>query len=186
MLPLVKAYYAARATGYPIQFAPSSNGNMQIAVEFKVEDHAELAGDTITWIGHFTDDTAERTLESLQIAGWQGEDVSELAGRPGNDVLPDQVSLACDVEEYKGEQLLRVQWVNRPKRHFKFKQEADPGELRALGARLRATAKAVRAQGGASRQAGSSSGKRSSGGSGSGGGGVDHPNAPGNRDDIPF
>jgi uncharacterized membrane protein YgcG len=190
MLPLVKAYYAARASVTPISFGETTKDGetrYQIAVEFQIEDHPEFAGETITWIGHFTDATAERSLESLQVAGWQGEDVSELKGVPGNEVLPDVVSLACDVDDYDGKQRLKVQWVNRPRGHFQFKQEADPGALRALGARLRATAKSVRAQGGAPRK--SSSGGGSGGGYRSGGGGADHPNAPGgarDRDDIPF
>lgn len=180
MLPLVKAYYAAKASGSPITFGESKNGNVQIAVEFEV-DHPEFSGETITWIGHFTDATAERTLESLQIAGWKGEDVAELLGVVGSESLPDVVSLACDVEEYEGKQQLRVQWVNRPRGHFKFQQEADPGALRALGARLRSTVKSLRAGGGQQRQR--SVARQASADAG---GGTTHPNAPGNRDDIPF
>ncbi len=194
MLPLVKASYPARATATPIKFGETSKdgeARYQIAVEFQIDvtdDRADLdeyAHDTITWIGHFTDATAERTLESLQIAGWKGEDVSELAGVPGSDVLQDQVSLACDVDDYEGKSRLKVQWVNRPRTHFAFKQEASADSLRALGARLRATAKAVRAGGGQKRQrtdrqpAGGGLAQRGYGGNGG------RANAPGDRDDVP-
>ena len=101
-LPMTKGYYNARASGAPITFGRSENGNTQIAVEFVIEDE-EYAGETITWVGHFTDKTAERTIESLQIAGWQGEDVSELGDVPGSSVMPEAVSLTCEAEEYNGE-----------------------------------------------------------------------------------
>lgn len=189
MLPLVKAYYPARASASPIIFGETvkdGETRYQVAVEFQVEtteEHPELAefvGETITWVGHFTDKTAERSLESLQIAGWNGEDVSELNGQSGATALPDVVSLACDVDTYDGQQRLKVEWVNRPRSRFKFNQEADEGGLRALGARLRSTAKALRAGGGAQRK------PRQQSTGGGNGGSQPHPNAPGNRDDIPF
>lgn len=192
MLPLVKAYYAAKASMSPITFGESDNGNVQIAVEFEVIDHPEFAGETITWIGHFTDLTEERTLESLQIAGWQGDDVSELAGVQGSQVLQDTVSLACDVEEYNGEQRLRVRWVNRPRGRFQFKQEADERALRDLGARLRNTVRSLRAGGDQDRRPPAAPARAAATGRGEqdrgrrSANGSQHPNAPGNRDDIPF
>lgn len=189
MLPLVKAHYLARASVSPITFGETTKdgeARVQIAVEFQIEEHAEFAGETITWIGHFTPDTAERTVESLQHAGWKGDDVSELAGVSGSEVLPEQVSLACDVDSFEGKDRLRVNWVNRPRGRFQFKQEADPNALRALGARLRSTVQSVRAQGGgAQRQRSTGQHQQSSGGSG-GRQPEPHPNAPGSRDDIPF
>ncbi|HET9893173.1 MAG TPA: hypothetical protein VFQ42_22035 [Mycobacterium sp.] len=168
-----------------------------MSVEFAIEDHPEFSGYTLNWIGTFSDHSSERTVESLQIAGWQGDDVAELAGVPASSVLADQVSLDCDVDSYTdGEgntrENLRVQWVNRLGGRFQFKQEADPAALRALGARLRSTAQSLRAGGGqrGARQAGAPSRQttqRSGGSSGGGYGGSRHPNAPGGPDDdIPF
>jgi hypothetical protein len=182
-LPMTKAYYTARASGAPIIFGRSENGNTQIAVEFVIED-TEFAGETIPWVGHFTDKAAARTIESLQIAGWQGDDVSELDEAPASTVLPDAVSLTCEPEEYNGEWRLKVQWVNRPGGgRFKFKEQLSGSDLKAFGAQLRATVQSVRASGGAPRaprQAGASTR------SGGGGSQQRHPNAPGNDDDIPF
>ena len=189
MLPLVKSYYTARASAAPITFGEASTGNVQIAVEFQIEDHPEFAGETITWLGHFTDATSERTIESLQIAGWSGEDVSELAGVPGSQALSDVVSLACDVDTYGDRSTLKVNWVNKPRSNFTFKQEAAPDQLRALGARLRATVKSVRASGGAARKpTGSRPQQPRSGGGGGYASQSRHPNAPGGGpdDDIPF
>lgn len=183
-LPMQKDYYAARASGAPITFGRSANGNTQIAVEFDIVDE-RFPGDSISWVGHFTDKTAERTVESLQIAGWQGDDLSELDGVPASQVLTEEVSLTCEPEEYDGEWKLKVQWVNRPGGgRFKFKEQISGNELKAFGAQLRATVKSVRAAGGATRAP-----RQQSAPSRSGGGRDQHPNAPGgprDRDDIPF
>lgn len=176
-LPTTKGYYDAHASDAPITFGRSENGNTQIAVGFVIDD-PNYAGETITWIGHFTDKTAARTIESLQIAGWQGDDVSELDEVPASSVLPNAVSLTCEGEEYQGEWSVKVQWVNRPGGpRFKFKEQISGNDLKAFGAQLRATVKSVRASGGAPRAPRS------------GGGGsrqqASHPNAPGGRDDEP-
>jgi hypothetical protein len=175
-LPLEKAYYAARATETPIAFGTSENGNTQIAVEFTVID-GDFAGEAITWIGHFTDKTAERTVEALQIAGWSGDDLSELADVPANQALQAEVSLTVEGEaDLDGHMRPKVRWVNRPGGgRFKFKQELTGNDLKAFAAQMRNTVKSVRAAGGtprAPRQTRSSSG-----------GG--HANRPGDRDDVP-
>lgn len=179
-LPMAKGYYDAHASGAAITFGRSENGNTQIAVEFEI-DSPDYAGETITWIGHFTDKTAARTIESLQIAGWQGDDVSDLDGQPGSTVLPDAVSLTCEGEEYQGEYKCKVQWVNRPGGgRFKFKEQISGTDLKAFGAQLRATVKSVRAAGGAPRSA-----KQANLPERGGGGYARHPNAPGGREDEP-
>lgn len=185
MLPLVKARYLARATATPISFGDSSNGNVQIAIEFQIEEHPEFDGETITYLGTFSDGSTEFTIEALLNAGWQGDDPSELKGVPANQALPEQVSLACDIDTWDGKTSLKVNWVNKPRGHFKFKQETDAGNLRALGARLRSTVQSIRAQGGRQRQQSAGGSGRQQSGS-SGGSHSQHPNAPGNRDDIPF
>lgn len=184
-LPLEKAYYAARATDTPILFGTSEKGNTQIAVEFAVID-GDFAGETITWIGHFTDKTAARTVESLQIAGWQGEDLSDLADVPANQELQAEVSLTIEGEaDLDGNMQPKVRWVNRPGGgKFKFKNEIDGNALKAFAAQMKATVRSVRAAGGAPRKTASGGGgaQRSSGG-GYGGGG--RANAPTDRRDVP-
>src|SRR5215467_2282140 len=100
-LPMQKARYQGLATA--LSFGVSSNNNNQVAVTFEIVHHDEYVGESITWIGHFTDKTAERTIESLQHAGWQGDDLSELDGLDEAGVraaLPELVELVCEPEEY--------------------------------------------------------------------------------------
>lgn len=193
-LPMEKAYYTARATPTPIMFGDARNGNIQIAVEFAIEDHEQFSGEVLPWVGHFTDKAAARTIESLMHAGWTGEDVAALKGVPGSEVLPDPVQLVVEPEQITegdraGEWVLKVQWVNKPGAgRFKFKEETSDDKLRAFSAQMRATVRAVRGAGGAPRKPAAPSG---GGGSGSYGGSgraqQPHPNAPGGaNDDIPF
>ena len=181
-LPMEKATYVGTATA--VSFGQSSNGNTQIAVGFDLGD-----GQSITWIGHFTDKTTARTIESLMHMGWQGEDPTDLADLDVNAILvalPEAVELVCEPEEYNGNWTLKVQWVNKPgSGRFAFNEPLQGNALKAFGAQLKSTVRSVRASGGPPRKASIRGGQRDSGG----GGRNEHPNAPGgprDRDDIPF
>ncbi len=189
-LPMEKAYYAARATSAPITFGEAENENKtkSIAIQFEILDE-QFVGETITWIGHFTDKSAARTIESLGIAGWQGDDLAELQDAPGSSFLAEEVSLACAPEQDdKGEWRLKANWVNKPGGpRFAFKKPIAGNDLKAFAAQMRATVKSVKASGGAPRQTKAAP----SGGGYSGSRQTEtHPNAPGSgvadRDDIPF
>jgi hypothetical protein len=189
-LPLQKATYRALATSTPIKFGRSSKGNAQIAVEFDIlgtnDETAEevSTGETITWIGTFSDNTTMRTIESLLHCGWQGEDPADLNDKPASSELPTVVELVCEPDTWDGEVKLKVQWVNKPGRgRFVFKEAMSEGDLRAFGAQLRASVKSVRAAGGAPRAPRSQGAPARSGGYSN----ARHPNAPGGTDDdIPF
>lgn len=169
-LPLIKAKYLARAVG--CSFGVSSKGNTQIAVTCEIVEHEEFTGHEITWLGSFTDKTTERTIESLQHMGWQGDDLSELEGLDMNGaarLLPATVELVCEPDTYEGETNLKVRWVNKPGAgRFAFKEPLTGGGLKAFAAQMR----------GAIRGRSSSNGSRPSTQA--------HPNAPGNKKDIPF
>lgn len=156
MLPQVKAKYTARACG-AAQFAPSSKGNQQIAIPFEVTQ-GEYTGETITWIAVFHDTVdrngvsgAERIIQSLQYMGWQGDDITELMDvddHRAKELLPSEVSIACDVETYEGKTRLKVQWVNEAgSGRFAFKEAATKSDLRSFAAQMKATVKSVRGAG---------------------------------------
>lgn len=66
-------------------------------------------GKRMIWNGYFTDATAERTLESLEHCGWDGDDVREMKGFGSKNV-----ELVIDEEAgTNGEMYPRVQWVNK-------------------------------------------------------------------------
>jgi hypothetical protein len=100
-----KRIYRAKAREWGL--GESGTGKPQVAVSFLVltegATHAQL-----TWYGYFTDETFDRTVESLRHCGWQGDDLSDLSGLDANEV-----DLVVEDETYNGETRTRVQWVNK-------------------------------------------------------------------------
>lgn len=178
MLPQVKAKYTARACGAP-SFAQAASKNWQVAVPFEVS-HGEHTGETITWIGVMHDTTDrngvsghERVIQSLQYAGWQGDDISELAeldDATAMSMLSEEVELVCDVETYDGKTRLKVQWVNKVGAgRFTFKEAATKSDLKSFAAQMKSTIRGMRA-----------------GGSKSSNGSKPAPQQPSLDDDAPF
>jgi hypothetical protein len=188
-LPMQKATYQARAIGSG--FGSSSNGNTQIAVQLEViapDQEDPVNGERIAWIGHFTDKTTDRTIESLQHLGWKGDDLAELEDENGERALtlfPDTVEIVCEPEEYDGNWRLRVKWINKPGgSRFTFKEPLTGQALKSFAAQMKGTIR--NAQQGGVRKPSSAPPQQLRGYSNSGGGSR-HPNAPGNgNDDIPF
>jgi hypothetical protein len=85
----------------------TSTGGEQIAVLFQLLEGPN-EGQRITWYGYFTDKTLDRTLESLDHCGWEGDDLSNLDGIDRNEVY-----LVIEHEpDQQGEIRARVRWVN--------------------------------------------------------------------------
>lgn len=107
----------------------SSSGKEQIAVMFElVGDHA---GQTITWFGYFTENTVDRTLDSLRHCGWDSDNIAEL-----DNLNANEVELVLDEEEYEGKVRTKVKWVNRPAR-LMMKEQMTPAAAAAFAQRLR-------------------------------------------------
>ncbi len=180
-LPMEKATYRARAVG--AGFGISSKGNNQIAIPFEIVDHEQFAGESVTWLGHFTEKTQPRTIESLQHLGFESDDIDQLEDISRDDaarLLPNVVEIVCEPEEYDGEWQLKVRWVNRAGAgRFVFKEPLKGAGLKALSAQVK----------GAMRNARGPQPKPSKPSNGSGGSRPHqpHPNAPsGGNDDVPF
>lgn len=171
-LPMENITVRARAIG--AGFGTSSNGNAQIAVQCEVVDHEQYNGESIAWVGHFTDKTTARTLESLQHFGFPSDDLSmleDIGPEQCAELLPETVELVCAPEEYNGEWTLKVKWVNKPGRgKFTFKEPLTGSGLKAFAAQMKGALRNARGSNGAAKKPA-------------------HPNAPGSsRDggDPPF
>src|SRR3954466_6748613 len=97
--------YRARAVEGALGF--TSKGTEQIAVQFTVVE-GEQKGHYITWYGYFSEKTLERTLESLEYCGWEGDDVSDLIGLDKNEVT---IVVEHEQDE-EGQVRARVRWIN--------------------------------------------------------------------------
>jgi hypothetical protein len=164
MLPLEKAKYIARAVSMSWANAESS-GNKQCAAHMQIEE-GEHAGAGLAWFGHFTDKTADRTIESLQHMGWQGDDLFELHELDAEGcarLLPNLVEIVCEVEpDLDGVPRLKVRWINKiGGDRFKFKTPLEAHEMKAFAAQMRGTIRGAGGRVAASRPAQTAPAQRS-------------------------
>jgi hypothetical protein len=128
--------YTAKATG-SFDFGTSTGGTEQVAVEVEILEGPE-AGRCMTWFGFFTDKTTERTVESLRLLGWQGDDITKL-----EELGSRRVSIVVEHEEYQGQVRAKIQWVNRlGGLGVKLKAPMDDAARRKFAARMKGFAKA--------------------------------------------
>lgn len=93
-----------KARAISAELGYTSTGKEQVAVAFEVD-----GGQRITWFGYFTDKTADKTLDGLMAAGWQGDDLRDLSTVGSQD---------CEIvveheNDNDGQPRARVRWVNR-------------------------------------------------------------------------
>lgn len=100
-----KRYVQAKAKSWTL--GVSSTGKEQVAVSFVVDADTETER-FLAWYGYFTDATAERTIESLRLMGFEGLDLTKLEGLDKNTV-----ELVLEDEAYEGRVREKVQWINR-------------------------------------------------------------------------
>jgi hypothetical protein len=162
MAMIEEGTYRAKATGH--KFGKTSKGTEQVFVEFTVTE-GDCQGQRLAWYGYFTEKTTERTLDSLEYCGWDGDSLTDLRG-----LGSQEVDLVVEHEEADdGRVYARVKWVNRV--GGGVKEEMTPAEVQALNARLKGL-RMARKQ------------KRANQGGGSDAyGGAPHP---AETDDIPF
>lgn len=124
-----------------------------VGVMFEVVG-GDFNGQKVKWEGYLTEKTAERTLESLQHAGWTGDDLSVFAKPEGQALLTKEVELVVEMEPYQGDdpskadkEYPKVQWVNKAGSGPKFAGSAlDAGEAAAFGQKFRGLALALKAK----------------------------------------
>jgi hypothetical protein len=126
--------YRARAVSGGLGYA--SNGTEQLGVDFMITEGPN-EGQHVTWWGYFTEKTADRTIESLRIMGWQGDDLCDLTGIDQNPV-----DLVIEAEEYEDKRtgeirsVGKVRWVNRAG-GLTIKDAMSPAQAREFAARMR-------------------------------------------------
>lgn len=124
--------YVARAVGH--DFGVTANDKDYVAVDFELLGPTHQ-GERIGWRGYFsTENAIRRTLESLQYAGWSGQQ-DTLETLPGLGTT--QVEIVIDHEEYDGRVYPRVQWVNKPGGGVAVGQQMDATRRRTFAARMR-------------------------------------------------
>lgn len=199
-LPLEKATYRAVAIATTLDRSSQKNTKF-IAVNFEIVDDEHYNGESPqAWKGYFTDKTTERTVESLQHMGYEGDNLEDFASldRAGcAKLLPNVVEIVCEPESFTGDDgqerwVLKVQWVNRVGGgRFKAANPLEGGELKAFAAEMRSVFRNTRGPKAASNGSRQTSAPYASNPAAASRAATAHPNAPGSgpggsNDDIPF
>lgn len=135
-VPVRKLRAKARALAGSQEFGVSSNKNEQVGLRLQIVG-GELDGQMVTWYGTFSPAAEERTIEQLQIAGWNGEDFANLPGLGSTEV-------EVQLEEYEGqdqetgEHFLwhKAAWINRI--GVTMKNAMNAGEKASFAQRMQA------------------------------------------------
>ncbi len=124
----MKGTFIARAVSWGI--TKSSTGKQRAEVKFQIKDQQVQR----TWYGYFTENTAERTLKSLEYCGWNGGSLKEFARGPEFDCGMGSRDVELDIfeETFEGETRDKIRWVNEIKRIVSLPSD----ELDELDARL--------------------------------------------------
>ena len=130
MANITPGSYRAKAVEH--QFGKTSNDNEKIRVTFDIAE-GEHKGKRLFWEGFFTEATVDRTLESLEYCGWDGESLTEMKGLGTQEVI-----LVVENEKgTDGKMYLKVRWVNRLASR-KLKNAIDASDVRSLEERIKA------------------------------------------------
>ena len=88
------------------QFGKSAKkGTEMVSVTFRFVDGPNK-DKKITWSGYFTEGSAKRTMDALEYCGWDGIDLSNMAGFGSKNV-------ELVIEPDENPEYQRVAWVNR-------------------------------------------------------------------------
>lgn len=133
-----------KARGCEALLGEASTGSKQIGVDLQLLEGPDQ-GKHITWYGYFSDATFERTIESLQLLGWEGDDLSDLRGI---DRL--EVSIVIEDEpDLQGELHSRVKWING-QGGIAMKNKLDVGSAKAFAAQMKGRIVAMKQKSGGS------------------------------------
>jgi hypothetical protein len=119
-----------KVRGVAAALGMTGTGKEQVAVELEIIE-GEPKGQRITWHGYFSDATFDRTIESLRLLGWQGDDLSDLSGIGGLEAL-----VVIEHEEYEGKVRAKAQWINGPG-GIALKERLDQGQAAAFAQRMK-------------------------------------------------
>lgn len=134
--------YTAKAIEWKLGM--TSTGKEQIGVLFQLSD-----GRTISWYGYFTENTVDRTLESMEHMGWDGLDITAPKGLDANEV---SIVVEGEASPTDGKMYPRVKWVNKVGGGLAMKEELSGGALQSFKQRMQGAVMARRQSRGAPAQ----------------------------------
>lgn len=133
--------YKARVDGECVLGASKNKGTPFIEFYLKILE-GENTGGYVKWTGYFTENTNERAIQSLQICGWTGDDLSEFSDGQLHGLDTNEVSIVVELESYENDEgetktHPKVQWINRVGGFLNQAAALNKGAADAFGARMR-------------------------------------------------
>lgn len=105
--------YRARCVQAVLTRTKGSAKSEQVAAQFALTDEPTV---TLAWFGLFGNKAGrdgvtmtERTVRSMRVCGWVGDDLTDLKSMTTNEV-----DLVVGYEEYQGRRRLRVRFIQEP------------------------------------------------------------------------
>jgi hypothetical protein len=99
--------YRAKAVSH--KFGKSSKGTEQIYIDFELTS-GEHKGQHLGYYGFFSEATADRTLESLEYCGWDGNSLGAMRGLGSKEV---ELVVELEKNEQDNKEYLKVRWINK-------------------------------------------------------------------------
>jgi hypothetical protein len=128
---------SVNAKAVEAKIGSSSTGKPEICIIFQNVDGAKKH----RYDGYLTEDAAEFTMQNLRTCGWQGDNLIELDGCNCNEMLPAEVELVLQEEEYEGNSRWKIRFINDPGfMRASVKNEMDRKAKLALSAKLKGLA----------------------------------------------
>lgn len=111
----------------------TGTGKEQVAVMFEIHDEG---GSRLTWYGYFTDNTFDRTVQSLRHLGWKGNDLS-VFGKGIPEDCHNEVEVVIEHEADQEDRLrAKIRWVNSGN-GLAVKERMDENAARQFAARMK-------------------------------------------------
>ncbi len=109
--------YTARADGQVVLGASMNKSTPFIECYFKING-GELDGQRVRWTSYMSENTWERTTQSLEYCGWSGEDISVFSDGKLHGLDKNDVEVVVEEETFTSQDgseksTFRVAWVNR-------------------------------------------------------------------------
>ena len=105
---MIKDSGTYRAKAIEADLRVSKNGNEMVVVTF----HVPSESCNVTWYGTFASTKGSNVaLRALKAMGWDGDDITDLAGCTRNEV-----DLVVEMEVWEGITSPKVRWVNEPRK----------------------------------------------------------------------
>ncbi len=149
-MAITNGTYRSKASGNCVLGASKNKGTPFLEFYLKIIG-GDNAGGSARATLYFTENTNERSIQSLQIMGWKGDDLSEFADGELHGIDANEVDAVIELESYKtpeGEERTspRVQWINRAGGFLNTDAAMTAEAAQTFGEKMRGLVLAVKAK----------------------------------------